>query len=88
MTETTKKLWRWIDLNIYCRRLYQPHMKIIHYFGFHWFTRLWPIDGQPMLRCSWCGEMHIIYRNGLPEPPHNNAIVVSQGQTNKTMSGD
>lgn len=65
-----KHLLRWVDLNIYCRRLYQPHMKIIHYFGWHWFTFIRPIDEQPMLRCNWCGELHIIYHRGLSEKHH------------------
>lgn len=61
-------LRRWVFLNIYCRHIYRFHMKFIHNFGWHRFTKLMHIqDGQPQWWCQWCGERHIIYRKGLPE---------------------
>ena len=79
--ETT--ILRWIFLNIYCRHIYQPHMKIIHHFGWHWFTKLMHIQGgQPQWWCQWCGEKHIIYHRGLSEPPYQpNAVGEAPCQT-------
>lgn len=46
---------------LYGGTLYRPHMRLIHRFGWHLFTRLHPIGGEAQKWCQWCGERHIIY---------------------------
>ena len=43
----------WYLYLAYCRTLYRPHMRIIHHFGYHWFSVI-PIDGSGW--CHWCGK--------------------------------
>lgn len=50
------KAVRWQTYLLYCRTLYRPHMRLIHRFGWHWWT---PVRIHPQLNhdwCQWCGE--------------------------------
>lgn len=51
---------RWRTYLLYCSTLYRPHMRLIHRYGKHWFTRLHPIDGPRMDWCQWCGERRML----------------------------
>jgi hypothetical protein len=44
---------KWQTYLLYCRTLYRPHMRLIHSWGWHWFS-VSPIDRNRV--CQWCGK--------------------------------
>jgi hypothetical protein len=55
-------LWRlryWLFLNVWCRHLYRPTMKILHLFHLHYMPPMTRMIGQPAWErdhwCQWCG---------------------------------
>ncbi len=60
---------RAIYLYVYCRHIYHHHMRLIHRYGYHWFTYIHPYDGEAQDWCQWCGQKKI----WLPRIP-NSAI--------------
>jgi len=48
---------------LYLHFIYRYHMQMIHRRGWHWWTYLHPIDGEPMDWCQWCGQKKIWLRN-------------------------
>jgi hypothetical protein len=49
--------------SFYNRFLYRHHMRLIHHWGWHWFTKVGiagPGSARPYVRahrwCQWCGE--------------------------------
>lgn len=54
---TAWKQIKWQTYLLYCRTLYRPHMRLIHRWGWHWYTHLPFIDGgTERLWCQWCGD--------------------------------
>ena len=43
---------------LYLRILYRPHMRFIHIFERHWFTKVGPVlpTGETWKWCQWCGK--------------------------------
>ncbi len=64
LTKKASAFWKMLKrqtyLHVYCRHLYQPHMRYLHKRGRHWWTFyniVSPEGGQPFHRCEWCGAM-------------------------------
>jgi hypothetical protein len=64
ITKKASATWkevRWQTyLNVYCRFIYWPHMRLLHRHGRHWFTHLRPMGGPEQEWCQWCGERRML----------------------------
>ncbi len=47
---------------LYCRTLYRPHMRWLHWRGKHWYTHLRFAEPQQFW-CQWCGDRYIHLEN-------------------------
>lgn len=64
LRETQTEMKRWLFLNIWCRYLYRPTMRLLHRFNLHYAPPT-PMTLHKEERhhwCQWCGLRGDVYK--------------------------